>query len=281
MPRWKLSRPQLDKDAESSSRETLEVQAHTRKSTHSTSMRRPTTKNASELTGPPERISNPADANSSLALKRGEFRIATPGVNNGEGGWHVCDCDHRTTTIAGASAHMVHQRQTRSRATDVRLPSGAFLQPHPKRAWRTSVNTSDMSTAVTHLRHVLRKWKKGAYSEKEMDDNLVAYMLDHEYSEADHLGEAKTPKGADADLIANLRGVAEEPGHTVCLANPEYHVQGYQGDHGIMVTGSAADARPEDNLIPKEPFEGQTPDDEGYMGNGDGSLDHGTRDFSS
>ncbi|KAF8067731.1 hypothetical protein FPV67DRAFT_1153315 [Lyophyllum atratum] len=88
----------------------------------------------------------------------------------------------------------------------------------------------DMSTAVNRLRHVLRKWRKGAYYEEEMDDNIVAYILEHKYSEADLQAGSKTLKGADAHRVANLRAVAEELGYMVCLADLEYYVSGSADD---------------------------------------------------
>ncbi|KAF5383237.1 hypothetical protein D9615_004868 [Tricholomella constricta] len=185
----------------------------------------------------------------------------------------------------------------------------------------------DMNTAVNRLRHVLRKWHKEAYGNEEMDDNLVAYLLEHEYSVANLQAGAKILKGADAHLVANLRDVAEDLGYMVCLANLEYHVHGCADDdygyrsygkrerynryggygnssdddddrgtpgmgeimetnltlqnlvdlEGNSLLGHGSLGLSQENLIPKEPFEDETPDDtdyEGYMGNGAGSLDH-------
>ncbi|KAF8067976.1 hypothetical protein FPV67DRAFT_1494449 [Lyophyllum atratum] len=87
-----------------------------------------------------------------------------------------------------------------------------------------------VSTALTCLRHVLRKWKKGAYDE-ETDRSLVAYLLDDEYSGDDLQAGSETLRGADEDLVTNLRAGAEVLGYMVCLANLEYHVSGIANDY--------------------------------------------------
>jgi hypothetical protein len=87
----------------------------------------------------------------------------------------------------------------------------------------------DMNTALTHLRHVLHKWRKGAYV-IEADRDVIAYLLKHEYSAANLAHGAKTLKGEDAHKVANLRIVAEELGFMVCLANLSYNVTGVADD---------------------------------------------------
>ena len=87
----------------------------------------------------------------------------------------------------------------------------------------------DMSTALMHLRHVLRKWRKGVY-EIEADRDIIAYLLKHEYSAANLASGAKTLKGEDAHKAANLKSIAEEQGVMVCLANLSYHVLGAADD---------------------------------------------------
>jgi hypothetical protein len=87
----------------------------------------------------------------------------------------------------------------------------------------------DMNTALKYLRHVLCKWRKGAY-EIDADRDIIAYLLKHEYSEANLAFGAKTLKGEDAHKIANLRIVAEELGYMVCLAKLSYHVTGVADD---------------------------------------------------
>ncbi|KAG6910741.1 hypothetical protein DXG01_008273 [Tephrocybe rancida] len=91
----------------------------------------------------------------------------------------------------------------------------------------------DMNTATMRLQHVLHKWHKSAYQQEEMDDNFIAYLLDHQYSEVNLRAGIKTLKGSDAHLVTNLRTVAEELGYMVLLANLEYHVTGSaDGDAG-------------------------------------------------
>lgn len=81
----------------------------------------------------------------------------------------------------------------------------------------------DTSRALLQLRNVLRKWRKGAYDE---EPNMVAYLLDHQYSAANlQLGE-KALKGKDLHQITNLKPVADELGYMICLGLLSYHVTG-------------------------------------------------------
>jgi hypothetical protein len=88
----------------------------------------------------------------------------------------------------------------------------------------------DMHSAVSHLRHILHKWSKGAYESSDGETDIIAYLLEHEYSHVNLTMGAL--KGEDAHLIANLRGVAEEEGFMVCLANLEYNICGVAEDDG-------------------------------------------------
>jgi hypothetical protein len=85
----------------------------------------------------------------------------------------------------------------------------------------------DMHSAVTHLRRVLRGWVKGGYAS---DDDIVAYLLTHEYNHVNL--QTGALKGKDAHLVANVRGVTGEEGVMVCLANLEYNVSGVADDDG-------------------------------------------------
>lgn len=88
----------------------------------------------------------------------------------------------------------------------------------------------DMHSAVSRLRHVFRKWSKGAYDDSDGETDILAYLLEHEYSQINlKMGALK---GEDAHLVANLRGVAEDEGIMVCLANLEYHISGVPDDNG-------------------------------------------------
>jgi hypothetical protein len=84
---------------------------------------------------------------------------------------------------------------------------------------------ADIDSAFSHLRHVLRKWSKGAYEAKPETD-IIAYLLDHRYSVSNLNQGSKALKGMDAHKIANVRLIAEELGYLVCLANLLYIVTG-------------------------------------------------------
>jgi len=86
----------------------------------------------------------------------------------------------------------------------------------------------DMHTAVSNLRRVLRNWSKEAYHDDHTD--MFAYLLQHQYSEVNL--RATQLKGKDAHLIGHLRGIAEEFGVGLCLANLEYKMIGYGDDDG-------------------------------------------------
>ena len=84
---------------------------------------------------------------------------------------------------------------------------------------------ADIDSAFSNLRHVLRKWYKGAY-EAHHETDMIAYLLKHQYSASNLNNGSKALKGADAHKIANLRVIAEELGYVACLANLLYIVSG-------------------------------------------------------
>ncbi|KAG5653300.1 hypothetical protein H0H81_001260 [Sphagnurus paluster] len=142
----------------------------------------------------------------------------------------------------------------------------------------------DMNNAVSHLRHVLRKWKKYAYEDSDsLDQNFVAYLLDHEYSAANLEAGAKALKGVDAHLVWHLRNVVEDlglPGEPGDDRDPQMReiiessltLENLVDLDGNSLLGSNQLYVSQENLIPKDPFDGETPDDteyEGYMGNSD------------
>ncbi|KDR72653.1 hypothetical protein GALMADRAFT_142951 [Galerina marginata CBS 339.88] len=179
----------------------------------------------------------------------------------------------------------------------------------------------DISEAVVLLKRVLQKWRDGKYQE-EPERNLVAYLLNHEYSSANLKNGLKALKGADLHRLTVIRPVAEELGFMVGLASLEHNISGCADDDGgdyyrrgrydyydedededdragtpsmmevsdttTTISGLVdLDGSPlvsvgkvhldNDSLIPKDPFEDETPDDtdyEGYMGNGAGQLDY-------
>jgi hypothetical protein len=164
----------------------------------------------------------------------------------------------------------------------------------------------NMHSALTFLRSVLRRWDKGGYDNAANTPQLVAYLLEHQYSEVNL--KAGALKGEDAHMISHLRAVAEEFDIVVCLANLSYNVSGVADDDGCddydgyggwgsryretpsmleeidrsltisnvvdlngnaLLTGKDM-AIDQESLIPEDPFEDLDPDEreyEGYMGN--------------
>ena len=89
----------------------------------------------------------------------------------------------------------------------------------------------EMGNAMTGVSRVLRKWRDERYEELP-DVPLLAYLLDHEYSQHD-LGQGlKSLKGADAHRVRVLHGIAEELGYVVGLARLEHTVSGAADDDG-------------------------------------------------
>jgi len=156
-----------------------------------------------------------------------------------------------------------------------------------------SPHLPDMHSAVEAVEAIFRKWRKGGYNPGGSSD-IIAYILDHKYSQASL--EFAALKGKDATLISNIRGVAEKQGVSLRLGflecelsgdadvydsddewgpppkmavvhESEYRIEGLCDLDGDLAEGS----NPEFDMIPEDPgFEGQDPDDEefeGYTGN--------------
>ena len=70
----------------------------------------------------------------------------------------------------------------------------------------------DMHTAVSGVQRVFRMWAKGEYDTTD-SSGTIAYLLDHQYSDAGL--EFTALKGKDAALISNIKRVAEKEG--ICL----------------------------------------------------------------
>jgi hypothetical protein len=92
-----------------------------------------------------------------------------------------------------------------------------------------------MHSAITTLRHILHKWSKGAYDSSDGETDIIAYLLEHQYSQVNL--KMGTLKGEDAHLVANVRGVAEEEGFMMCLANLEYNISGVADEDGLGYYG--------------------------------------------
>ena len=153
----------------------------------------------------------------------------------------------------------------------------------------------DMHSAVSGVQRIFRMWAKGEYDLSE-SSGTIAYLLDHQYSDTGL--EFTTLKGKDATLISNIKRAAEKEGVCLRLGNLVYEVSGDAGgdySYGRRVArmeevhdtecrieglydleGDLAKLKSpirlmeEFDLIPKDPFDGQNPDDEdfeGYTGN--------------
>ena len=156
----------------------------------------------------------------------------------------------------------------------------------------------DMHSAVSAVEEIFHKWRKGGYGNPDFS-GTIAYLLDHEYSQANL--EFAALKGKDATLVSNIREVAEKQGislHIGLLAcevtgdadvygsddewgpppkmevvhETEYRIEGlYDLDGDLAEGGDPIILNPEFDMIPQDPgFEGQDPDDqefEGYTGN--------------
>ncbi|CAA7268308.1 unnamed protein product [Cyclocybe aegerita] len=163
-----------------------------------------------------------------------------------------------------------------------------------------------MGDSVRVLRRVLRKWKEAKYKKKKSARRLVAYLLNHEYSNANLHEGVEALKGVDAHRVTFLRGVAEQLGFKVGLASLEHHISGCGDDDGgsyhnrgrwdygggdeeetpgmleVIETKTSISGLvdldgssllpvgeidlKEDALIPKDPFKDEEPDDTEYEG---------------
>lgn len=88
-----------------------------------------------------------------------------------------------------------------------------------------------MRDSAAELRRVLMKWKHDKYPEST-EENLIAYLLSHEYSYINMNDGIKALKGVDLHRVSYIRPVAEELGFRVGLAELEQHQIGYAEDHG-------------------------------------------------
>ncbi|TFK58964.1 hypothetical protein BDN72DRAFT_966196 [Pluteus cervinus] len=81
-------------------------------------------------------------------------------------------------------------------------------------------------TKTVFLRRTLEKWHKSKY--KGQDDSkcdFLALVLQHQYPEAELSRGSRALKGRDANIVANLRLVAEEMGLDLLLASLKYTIR--------------------------------------------------------
>ena len=96
----------------------------------------------------------------------------------------------------------------------------------------------DTSTSEALLAQVLRKWRAKKY-EKESQRNIIAYLLDHEYSTANLKDGLDCLKGVDAHRVMLLGPIAEQLGFVVGLAGLSHKVSGSANDNGQGYPGRA------------------------------------------
>ena len=63
----------------------------------------------------------------------------------------------------------------------------------------------NMGNAVSSLLQVLKNWKEGAYLSGPGKQQIVAYLLKHQYSEMNLLQGLRAMKGGDAHKLAYLK----------------------------------------------------------------------------
>lgn len=166
----------------------------------------------------------------------------------------------------------------------------------------------DVSNSVVELRRVLEKWRDGKYDERS-GSRVVACLLEHQYSPFNLKVGIKALKGSDAHKLSLIQPLAEDLGFMVGTANLSHYVAGPADDCGGYHDGRRrrydydydeetpdmieidsritsieglvnSDGSPlipigkvaldDDCLIPRDPFEDESPDEqgyEGYMGN--------------
>jgi len=153
----------------------------------------------------------------------------------------------------------------------------------------------DMHSAVSGVQRIFHMWADGEYDQKG-SSGTIAYLLDHQYSDVGL--EFATLKGKDGALVSNIQRVAEKEGVCLRLGNlvcrvsgdagsdngygrraprmemvedTEYRIEGlYDLEGDLAKLKHPIRLREDLDLIPKDPFEGEDPDDEdfeGYTGN--------------
>lgn len=155
----------------------------------------------------------------------------------------------------------------------------------------------DTSSSEALLAQVLKKWRAKKY-EKGSECDIIAYLLDHEYSAVNLKEGLDCLKGVDAHRVTLLGPIAEQLGLVVGLASLSHKVSGCADDYGhgyrgrtpamvevikkstsisgfVDLTGASLLSvkslnLSDKSLIPGNPFKGKKPDDakyEGYLGN--------------
>lgn len=105
-----------------------------------------------------------------------------------------------------------------------------LIHTTPKTELCPSLPTPGNETRL--LTNIFRKWRKYLDHYEPIDENVAAYILDHEYSRMNMKGGATFLKGADAHNFALIRPVAESFGFILGFASLEHHVKGCADDDG-------------------------------------------------
>ena len=87
----------------------------------------------------------------------------------------------------------------------------------------------NVERAISHLRHVLRKWTQGKYPE-DSHIKIMAYLFKHIHTEDALTLDAY--RSQDDHKVSQLRPIAAELGYTVGFANLEYRLTGFAADTG-------------------------------------------------
>jgi len=152
-----------------------------------------------------------------------------------------------------------------------------------------------MEDSVTKLKNILRKWSKDRYKECP-ETPLLAYILDHEYSTHNLNEGVQALKGADAHRVTSLRQVTEDLGYMVglaslknCVSGPginsgtairrrqycdipemkevsdtETSISGLVDLDGVSILTYGKIDIEDDNIVQKDPFDDEVPDDREY-----------------
>ena len=150
----------------------------------------------------------------------------------------------------------------------------------------------NIHSAVLAVEKIFKKWKKGGCNEPKFSGN-IAYLLDHEYSDASL--EFAALKGKDATLVSSIRGVAEKQGISLRLGllecqaeekankygshcrwssmgmqqihGKKFRIKGLYDLEGDFVSGGKPIVlNPKFDMIPQDPgFQGRDPYDEEFV----------------
>ncbi|CAA7268416.1 unnamed protein product [Cyclocybe aegerita] len=100
-----------------------------------------------------------------------------------------------------------------------------LIQPRAPGLERRLPILPDTSSTANRLRRILQKWSEGIYAVFPSQD-MVAYLLAHQYSAKELNKGARALKGADRSLVGFLREVVVEEGYILALSSREQYQKG-------------------------------------------------------